>query len=406
LGWTHKLAAWRLGTAGVVVTAGALLLGPASTSYAVDTFQTLYGTVLGIAGSGGLVKINVDVTNPSANSGAALFNVLPGVTGVNPDSLVLNNASNPTTIYFTDLNAGKVTSYSLVTNTVGSSVTIGTGAGTMPQDMTVEQGGNTLLVSGFAGQVYRVNLTSFTTSTVGPTLTATGPEGVVNVTNGGNLGTISPTDYFVNGGTTSGVGTRGVASLSAGSFGVKDILEYSQSGAPVATFNNGGAHFNSLDAMVYQASTGLIWATSHYGVPGTGAPEIYSLDPSNNTVHTYMLTQGGIITPLATDGVGNGWEALDGITVANGFLFIVEQNVGALNGTSPTYSNDSVDRIDVFNTTTDTWVGSTNSINGLDDLAPVESTIITAGVPEPVSAGLSLLGLGGLGLAALRRRRA
>jgi hypothetical protein len=387
----------------------AVWLGPAAPGYA-DTFQTLYGTALSSSGNNAsIVKITVDLTNLNNSSATTLYTATNSADDY--DSLVLNSTNNPTAIYFDDYIHGTVNK---LTNLGGPAVntplgTVSGGAGSGPADIVVEQGGNTILVSEFGnpagttgGQIDRVNVTGgspFTTPVV-TGLVKNGPEGMVIASN------VSSTNFF------AAVGLRG----SPGTNGFKAINEYTSAGAPVTSFTNplgigstisnpsGTPGFNSLDSMIYDPADGLIWGTSHYG------QGVYSIDPTAadgaaGSIHFYSLVGSGV-TPLTS----NGQDAMDGLTVdANGNLYVVEQNVGPIVGDQPQYLNISQNRIDVFNIGTLTWSTATNSaltINGLDDLAPADfsTTIPDNPVPEPLSAGLSLLGLGGLGLAGLRRR--
>jgi hypothetical protein len=402
----HWLVATVAALVGVVVW-----LGAAPPGYA-DTFQTLYGTELGSGGgNASIVKITVDLTNLNNSSATTLYTATNSSSDF--DSLVLNSTNNPTAIYFDDYALGTVNKLTNLggpaVNTVLGTVSGGVNAG--PADMVVEQGGSTMLVSEFGnpagttgGQIDRVNITGGSpfTATVVTGLVKNGPEGLVIASN------VSATNFF------AAVGLRG----SPGTNGFKAINEYTSAGALVTSFTNPNGvgsstsnpsstpGFNSMDSMIYDPADGLIWGTSHYG------QGIYSIDPTAangaaGSIHFYSLIGSGV-TPLTV----NGQDAIDGITVdANGNLYIVEQNVGPLSGGQPTYGDVSQNRIDIFNIGTSTWSTATNSAlteNGLDDLAPASfsTTIPDNPVPEPLSAGLSLMGMSSLALVALRRRRA
>jgi hypothetical protein len=353
-----------------------------------DTFQTLYGTALSGTVGGELVQINVDLTNLAGSSSSVLFS---GGAGSDFDSLVLNNSTNPTDIYYDDFNKGTINHYNIPTNTnsVLGTVTGGSGAG--PADIAVDPSGTSILVSEFnTGRIDRVTIPGgVSTQVVAPGVpvlnSVNGPEGLAFVPS------VSTTSFFAD------VGPRGTPS----SPGTKDIVEYNSSGAVVTTFTNGGAGYQNLDAMVYDPGSGLLWATSHFG------KGIYSINPTTGATTFYPVTGFPLLDGAGS--VSGSVDSLDGITVANGYIFVVEQDVGPVNGSGePTYADEATNRVDVFNIATSTWSTNSTSLNvpALDDLAPFNTATITTGVPEPLSAGLALMGVSGLGLAALRRRRA
>jgi sugar lactone lactonase YvrE len=215
-----------------------------------------------------------------------------------------------------------------------------------PADITLEPGGQTMLVSEFlGGKIDRVNLTTNAVST----LLAPGanPEGLAY--DGARL--------FANLGSRSG-GPTG-----------KFVAEINPTtGAILAT----SPDLDSLDGLTFDPYTGLLYATSVFG------NLVYSIDPNNlSVVHDVTSKIGSIPGPdgITTDGVGNIYIASSG-----------------------SLGDSHIYQLDLINQT----LTQKTFVNGLDDLAPLSGL---GSIPEPSSFVLAGFGFAVLAAWHWRRRK-
>ena len=296
---------------------GFACLAPAATA------EELYAT--SISGS----KINKVDTN---TLGVSLLLNTPSAA----DSLIFDGAGR---IIYTQLYTGELRRFDPFTNT---DTLIATGFNE-PADLTLEPGGNSVLVSEYlGGKIDRVNLnTNVVTTLLSPGLN---PEGLTYDASGrlfANLG-------YRYGGPTG----KYVAQIDP------------VTGAILAT----SAGMDSLDGLTFDPYTGMLFASSLFS---NGVVEI---DPNNlNSATNHFFGSLNLPDGITSDGAGNIWIA------SAGDSHIYQFNLGA-------------------NTLTQNAL-----VVGLDDLAPASGLGSLHSTPEPGSVALLLAA--GLVVGRLSRRR-
>jgi DNA-binding beta-propeller fold protein YncE len=226
-----------------------------------------------------------------------------------------------------------------------------------PADITLEPGGNSMLVSEFyGGKVDRINLTThivtqlFTSSTQGP-------EGLAY--DGNRL--------FANLGVRSTGAAKYVAEIDPVT---GNILAQS-------------SLLSSLDGLAYDPYSGRLIATSVYN------NLVYSIDPNNlnSIIDLTALVRGSIPGPdgVTVDGLGKIFIASSDGTAAGGGYGLGDGHVYEIDEINNTLTQDLY-------------------VNGLDDLAPLTG-LGSALTPAPEPSTIGLLGLGSCALMFFRRRK-
>ena len=257
------------------------------------------------------------------------------------DSIIFDLSQN---VIYTRITTGEVRLYNPSSST-DSLIASGFNG---PADMTLEPGGNTMLVSEFyGGKIDRINLTTHAVSTLLSPVSS-GPEGLAY--DGSRL--------FANLGVRSTAAQKYVAEINP------------VTGAIMAQ----SPLFSSLDGLTYDPYSARLYATSVFG------NTVYEIDPNNlNNVQDLgvSLKLGSIPGPdgITTDGIGN--------------LFVAS---------SDSLGDGHVYQIDLINNT----LTQKTYVYGLDDLAPASGL---GSMPEPSSIVLLSIGVIGLFAYVWRKRK-
>jgi len=273
--------------------------------------------------------------------------VIDSVQDVNPDSLIF---ANNTTLLYTNFDGGHGQVRKVNTDGTGDALILGNFNG--PADLCLTPGGVDMMFSDFgAGIIYRIAspLTSPASSVLAGPSAAIGPnpEGILFTPNG---------NLYANIGTRDAGADKWVSKLDP------------VTGAVLAS----SAHFQGLDGLTYDPTTGFLFATER------DSSKLLKIDPTNlnSTTEINFVDSFGQpvsqIDGLEADGLGN--------------LFI------ASNVTQRIYEYRISDGAIIY---------TSPIINGLDDLAPV----VGFGSQTPEPASLSLLAVGVSGLMLRRSRR-
>jgi sugar lactone lactonase YvrE len=248
-------------------------------------------------------------------------------TPESPDSLVIDSQGR---FVYTTGSGSELRRFDPVGNT-DTLLASGVNGLSEAQDVVLDPGGNTILVSNYFGNsITRTNLTTLTTTTL-----------ISGFSNAEGLAYDGSGDLFALG------GTRGSATFLYQIDPITGAI-LRQSAAFDST--------NSLDGLTYDPFSGLLYATSILG------NTLYSIDPTNlATVHNL----GSIGGP-------------DGLTAdSNGLLYIASRDDSSIHS---------------YNVATQAFTTLTN-VPGLDDLAPASGLGSGNNAPEPGTWALAMTAL-------------
>ncbi|NDC74551.1 hypothetical protein EBZ70_04500 [bacterium] len=339
-------------------------LSPAATDYSNITF----GTAVNFAsGAGFTVGDHVLTTFSTGNPFGTTAGAQPTVTVESGGYFNLSDATNSRSPTIRSLSgAGKVTNFSSATGTSTLSINPVYGDSTTFSGNIADGSANTSVIAASVGSI-AITKTGAGTQIFSGSNAYTGPT------------TISAGKLLINGTHTVGSGVTGAYNVTGGILGGTGTVDLSASNLGVTVANGAQLEANSADGLSFILGSGTLNLSA----------ALASATPS--MLFTLGAPGGSVITASSAS-IGSGALNFDDFSFTKGEGFgpgaYVLFNLTSISGTLGSSLTGTVDGL--------------NSTIGLSD----NNIILTvaSAIPEP-SAYSAVLGLGGIALAATRRRR-